>query len=58
MIFLNIFSSIYDPKGLARNLDQPEVKDWLRETKECLMGEKAAKDQEKENKKLNEFLER
>jgi len=44
--------------GLARNLEQPEIKDWLMSTKETLMSEKSGKDQDKESKKLQEFLTR
>jgi len=44
--------------GLARNLEQPEIKDWLSSTKDLLMGEKSGKDQEKAAKELNETLER
>jgi len=42
--------------GLARNLEQPEIKDWLTTTKDTLMSEKSGKDQDKESKKLKEFL--
>merc|ERR1712088_914829 len=44
--------------GFARNLEQPEVKDWLSSTKDMLMGEKSGKDQEAAAKSLNETLER
>ena len=45
-------------QGLARNLEQPEVKDWLASTKDMLMGEKSGKDQETAAEKLNEILAR
>jgi len=44
--------------GLARNLEQPEIKDWLSTTKDTLMSEKTGKDKESENAKLGEFLKR
>merc|ERR1712223_343029 len=44
--------------GFARNLEQPEVKDWLSSTKDMLMGEKSGKDQEAAQKSLTEVLER
>merc|ERR1711935_626896 len=44
--------------GLARNLEQPELKDWLSSTKDMLMGEKSGKDQETAAQKLTEILER
>jgi len=44
--------------GFARNLEQPEVKDWLANTKDLLMGEKSGPDKEKAAKALNEILER
>jgi len=44
--------------GLARNLEQPEIKDWLSNTKDTLMSEKGGKDKEAENAKLQEFLNR
>merc|ERR1711936_874918 len=44
--------------GFARNLEQPEVKDWLSSTKDMLMGEKSGKDQEAAAKSLTEVLER
>jgi len=37
--------------GLARNLEQPEVKDWLTTTKDQLMGDKGGKEKEEESKK-------
>ena len=45
-------------QGFARNLEQPEVKDWLSSTKDMLMGEKSGKDQEAAQKSLTEVLER
>merc|ERR1712108_59845 len=42
--------------GLARNLEQPEIKDWLSNTKDTLMAEKGGKD--KDSEKLGEFLKR
>merc|ERR1712223_2301612 len=44
--------------GFARNLEQPEVKDWLSSTKDMLKGEKSGKDQEAAQKSLTEVLER
>jgi len=44
--------------GLARNLEQPEVKDWLTETKDQLMGEKSGKEKEKEGEKITAILTR
>ena len=41
---------------MARNLEQPEVKDWLSTTKDQLMGDKPGKDQDKENEKINAIL--
>ena len=43
-------------QGLARNLEQPEVKDWLTETKDCLMGDKSGKEKDEEGKKINAIL--
>ena len=45
-------------QGLARNLEQPEVKDWLTETKDQLMGEKTGKEKEKEGEKITAILTR
>ena len=45
-------------QGYARNLEQPEVKDWLANTKDMLMGEKSGPDKEKAAKALNAILER
>ena len=45
-------------QGLAKNLEQPEIKDWLISTKDMLMGDKAGKDQEKAAEQLNGTLER
>jgi hypothetical protein len=45
-------------KGLAKNLEQPEIKDWLASTKDTLMGEKSGKDQETEAAKLDAILKR
>lgn len=42
--------------GLAKSLEQPEVKEWLASTKDTLMGDKPGKDQDEEAKKLNEIL--
>jgi len=42
--------------GLARNLEQPEVKDWLTTTKDQLMGDKGGKEKEEESKKINAIL--
>jgi len=44
--------------GLAKNLEQPEIKDWLNSTKDMLMGDKSGKDQEKAAEQLNGTLER
>jgi len=44
--------------GLARNLEQPEIKDWLSTTKDTLMSEKSGKDKDQESAKLQEFLTR
>jgi len=43
---------------LAKNLEQPEVKEWLSSTKDTLMGDKPGKDQDEEAKKLSEILHR
>ena len=43
-------------QALAKNLEQPEIKDWLASTKDMLMSEKSGKDQDSEAKKLNEIL--
>ena len=45
-------------QGFARNLEQPEVKDWLANTKDLLMGEKSGPDKEKAAEALNKILER
>ena len=45
-------------QGLARNLEQPEIKDWLNSTKDMLMGDKSGKDQEKAAEQLNGTLQR
>lgn len=42
--------------GLARNLEQPEVKDWLTETKDQLMGDKGGKEKDEEGKKIAAIL--
>ncbi len=34
-----------DIQGLARNLDQPETKEWLATTKETLMGDRSSLEQ-------------
>ena len=52
-----IFSCLYF-QGYARNLEQPELKDWLANTKDMLMGEKSGPDKEKAAKALNAILER
>ena len=52
---LNIFH-ISCFQGLARNLEQPEVKDWLTTTKDQLMGDKGGKEKEEESKKINAIL--
>jgi hypothetical protein len=44
--------------GLAKNLEQPEVKEWLAMTKDTLMGDKSGKEQDEEAKKLNGILRR
>jgi len=44
--------------GIAKNLEQSEVKDWLMETKETLMGDRDAKAQAEENEKLGGVLKR
>merc|ERR1719210_2285540 len=44
--------------GLARNLEQPEIKDWLHNTKDMLLGEKSAQEKEKAAAKLQEILKR
>ena len=54
-ICLNIFH-ISCFQGLARNLEQPEVKDWLTTTKDQLMGDKGGKEKEEESKKINAIL--
>ena len=43
-------------QGLAKNLEQPEIKDWLNSTKDMLMGDKSAKDSEKAAEQLNGTL--
>ena len=45
-------------QSLARQLEQPEIKDWLANIKDMLMGEKSGKDKEDAAKKLTEVLER
>ena len=52
-----LFSCLYF-QGYARNLEQPELKDWLANTKDMLMGEKSGPDKEKAAKALNAILER
>jgi len=42
--------------GLARNLEQPEVKAWLTETKDQLMSEKSGKDKDAEGEKVNAII--
>lgn len=44
--------------GLARNLEQPEVKDWLTETKDQLMGDKSAKEKDTEGDKVTAIITR
>jgi uncharacterized protein Smg (DUF494 family) len=44
--------------GLARNLEQPETKEWLTITKETLMSERAGSESDDESKKLVALLER
>jgi len=44
--------------NLAKNLETSEVTDWLKETKETLMGDRDAKSQGEENSKLNVVLDR
>ena len=58
--FWNIFmkNAWFYFQGYARNLEQPEVKDWLANTKDMLMGEKSGPDKEKAAKALNAILER
>ena len=43
-------------QSMAKSLEQPEVKEWLANTKEMLMGEKTGKEKDDEGKKLNEIL--
>ena len=45
-------------QGLARNLEQPEVKDWLTSTKDQLMSEKSGKDKDTEGAKVNAIITR
>ena len=45
-------------QSYARNLEQPEVKDWLANTKDMLMGEKSGEKKEEAAKALNAILER
>jgi hypothetical protein len=45
-------------QGLARNLEQPEVKDWLTETKDQLMGDKSAKEKDTEGDKVTAIITR
>merc|ERR1712029_520192 len=42
--------------ALAKNLEQPEIKDWLGNTKDMLMAEKSGKDKDAEAAKLNAIL--
>jgi len=42
--------------GIAKGLEQSEVKDWLESTKETLMGDRDSKSKGDEEKKLNEVL--
>lgn len=44
--------------GLAKNLEQSEVKDWLESTKETLMGDRDSKAKGDEDKKLTDLLDR
>ncbi len=46
------------PQGLARNLEQPDTKDWLTATKDTLMNERGGNEQDEENKKLLALLQR
>ena len=41
--FQNIMAKFYFFKGLAKSLEQPEIKEWLATTKDTLMGEKPGK---------------
>ena len=43
-------------QALAKNLEQPEIKDWLGNTKDMLMAEKSGKDKDAEAAKLNAIL--
>ena len=43
-------------QGLAKNLEQPDIKDWLGSTKDMLMKEKSGKDQDSEAEKLTAIL--
>ncbi len=52
LIVFNLF------QGLAKSLEQPEVKEWLALTKDTLMGDKPGKEQDEEAKKLNGILKR
>jgi hypothetical protein len=52
LIVFNMF------QGLAKSLEQPEVKEWLALTKDTLMGDKPGKEQDEEAKKLNGILKR
>jgi len=42
--------------GISKNMENSEVKDWLMETKETLMGERDSKAQAEEGDKLNKVL--
>jgi len=55
----NEFAKVKDHfTGLAKNLEQSEVKDWLASTKETLMGDKDQKTKGEEGAKLEELLDR
>ena len=47
---------IFVLQSLAKNLEQPEIKDWLGNTKDMLMAEKSGKDKDTEAAKLNAIL--
>jgi len=55
----NEFAKVKDKfSGLAKNLEQSEVKDWLESTKETLMGDSDSKKRGEEDNKLKEILDR
>ncbi len=45
-----------DIQGLARNLDQPETKEWLATTKETLMGDRSSLEQVRNGKINNKCI--